>query len=66
MGKIEKIINKINKNIIEREEISKVNNILRKGLLSRPGGGPIAKKFQFLMAKKHGKKKGGSKKKKRR
>ena len=56
MGKIEKIINKINKNIIGKEEIFKVNSVLKMGLLSRPGGGPVVKKFQSLMARKHEKK----------
>jgi perosamine synthetase len=56
MNNIEKIINKINKNIVSREEINNVIDILKTGFLSRPSGGPIANKFQTLMSKKLGQK----------
>jgi len=56
MNNIEKIINKINKNIIGREDINNVINVLKTGFLSRPSGGPIVNKFQTLMSKKLGQK----------
>ena len=56
MNNIEKIINKINKNIVGREEIDNVIDILKAGFLSRPSGGPVVNKFQTLMLKKLGQK----------
>ena len=56
MDKSQIIINKINKSIIGKKEIIEVIKILKSGFLSRPGGGPVARKFQLLMAEKHGRK----------
>lgn len=56
MNNINKVIDQINRNILDNKEIKKVSQVLRKGLLSRPGSGPIAKEFQKQMAKAHKKK----------
>lgn len=55
-NKIEKIIKKINKNIIDQKDIDCVVKVLKTGFLSRPAGGPEVKKFQSVMAKMHDKK----------
>jgi len=51
MNMIEAIINKINRNIVTRQDINSVASVLKKGFLSRPSGGPEVKKFQLLMSK---------------
>lgn len=56
MDKFQRIINKINKRIIGKNEICEVVKVLKSGFLSRPGGGPSVHQFQSLMAKKHDKK----------
>lgn len=56
MNNINKVINQINRNILDNKEIKKVSQVLRKGLLSRPGSGPIAKEFQRQMMRVHKKK----------
>lgn len=56
MNEIKKIIDKINRSILGDEEVNKVIDILKSGLLSRPGGGPAVQKFQSLMACRFGKK----------
>lgn len=49
-------ITKINNYLIGKEEIQAVEKVLRTGLLSRPEGGPVVKKFQEDMAGYHGRK----------
>lgn len=56
MKKIEKIIEKINRNIVDKQDINFVTKVLKTGFLSRPSGGPEVKKFQSAMAKMHNKK----------
>ncbi len=56
MNNINKIIDRINRNILDDKEVEKVSQILRKGLLSRPGSGPTTKEFQKQIAKAHKKK----------
>lgn len=52
MDNIEKIIDKINRNIVGGEEINNITRVLKSGFLSRPSGGPMVNKFQSLMSKK--------------
>lgn len=56
MDKIEKIIKKINRSIINQRDIDCVVRVLKTGFLSRPAGGPEVKKFQSIMARMHSKK----------
>lgn len=56
MNSIERIINKINRNIIEAEDIEGITRVIRSGFLSRPAGGPMVVKFQEAIALMHSKK----------
>lgn len=49
-------IEKINKAIIGDEEVDSVTQVLRSGLLSRPEGGPVVRKFQDMFTQWLGKK----------
>ncbi len=54
MNNVEKIINKINKGIVNDDGIQRVVNVLKSGFLSRPAGGPVVQEFQKSMAEMHG------------
>lgn len=51
MAKIETVVNKINKVIVDKTGIDNVVRVLKSGILSRPEGGINVKKFQHNMSK---------------
>lgn len=55
-NKIDTIIKKINRNIINKKDINCIIKVLRTGFLSCPAGGHEVKKFQLAMGKMHNKK----------
>lgn len=56
MTNIQTILDKINRSIVDGEDIQRVVDILQSGFLSKPEGGPSVAEFQKLMAKLHGNK----------
>lgn len=56
MPNIQTILDKINSSIVDHADIQRVVDILQRGFLSKPDGGPAVAEFQKLMAKLHGNK----------
>ena len=56
MADTQPILDKINKNIMDEEDIARVVEVLKGGFLSKPEGGPQVVEFEKRMAAEHGKK----------
>ncbi len=54
MFDIKSILDKINKSIVDEEDINRVADVMRSGFLSKPDGGPLVTQFQELMSRAHG------------
>lgn len=50
-NQIDRVIDKINKNLMGKEERKLIDKVLKSGFLSRPQGGPFVKTFQSQIAR---------------